>query len=62
MFVLDIAIQSISVFRHLFIRFEIHFEYDKGVLRVDTSVKYKNAVLLVYNSSFSQLRPTINER
>lgn len=53
MFVPDIAIQSSSVLRHLIIRFEIHFKYDKGVLRVDTSVKYKNAVLLVYNSSFS---------
>lgn len=58
MFMLDIAIQSISV---LIIRFEIHFKYDKGVLRVDTSVKNKNAVLLVFNSSLSQLRPTINE-
>lgn len=39
MFVPDIVIQSISVLRHLIIRFEIHFKYDKGVLRGDTSRK-----------------------
>lgn len=60
MFVLDIAMQSISVLRHLIIRFEIHFKYDEGVFESwyimenwYTSVKYKNTVLLVYNSSSS---------